>query len=101
MSTIAQTASYVRSKNAGPFWITIDIFCDSEKAFQTISCSQKLNSKSISHLYMIPEDNVKIYFLPDLKVLKISIPRLDPQGSKYERDMHSGQQYIQILDFEL
>lgn len=101
MGTIAQTASYVRSKNAGPFWMTIDIFCESDKEFQTMICSHKLNSKTISKIYMVPENNVKLFYLPDLKVIKISIPRICPQGSKYERDMHSGQQYIQILDLEL
>jgi hypothetical protein len=101
MATIAQTASYVRSKNAGPFWITIDIFCDNDSAFQNISLSKKLNEKTIAEAYQVLESTVKFFSLPDLKVIKISIPRLNPQGSKYERDMHAGQQYIQILDLEL
>ncbi len=39
--------------------------------------------------------------MKDLKVIKVSIPRKEPQGSKYERDMHAGQQYIPLLDYEI
>lgn len=101
MSTITQVASYVRSKNAGPFWITIDIFCDTTEAFLAISESKKLNRKAIADIYGVAENNVKFFYLPELKTIKISIPRETPQGSKYERDMHSGQQYVKILDFAI
>ncbi|WFR57646.1 DUF4387 domain-containing protein [Anaerocolumna sp. AGMB13025] len=101
MSTIANTASYVRSKNAGPFWITIDIFCETQEAYQMIVDSTKLTPQAISKLYNVSEKDTKLFYLPDLKTVKISIPRSTPQGSEYERDMHSGQQYVQILDFEL
>ncbi len=101
MATLAQTASYIRSKNAGPFWITIDIFCDTQEAYQRIKDSERLTAQAVSTLYHVSEMNTKIFYLPDLKTVKISVPRLIPQGSEYERDMHSGQQYVQILDFEL
>ena len=37
MPEIGAIADKVRSKNAGPFWLTIDIFCGSEAAFQRIA----------------------------------------------------------------
>ena len=38
--TLGETASYVRSKNAGPFWMTIDIFCCSEAAYRQIKAAE-------------------------------------------------------------
>jgi hypothetical protein len=34
-------------------------------------------------------------------VVKLSFPRLRPQGGAGERDMHGGQQYVPLLDLEL
>ena len=31
----------------------------------------------------------------------MSYPRAEPQGGVLERDMHSGQQYVPLLDLEL
>ena len=34
MSKLSDVAYYVRSKNAGPFWVTIDIFCNNEESYK-------------------------------------------------------------------
>lgn len=101
MKTVGETAHYVRSKNAGPFWVTIDIFCDTEESFACFHESMLLTEEVIAKAYGVDPKYVKIFFLPDLKVMKISYPRAVPQGSEDERDMHSGQQYIQILDLPI
>ena len=36
MTTIADVVDKVRSKNAGPFWLTIDVFCGSADAYDQI-----------------------------------------------------------------
>ena len=36
MATIADLAVLVRSKNAGPFWLTIDIMFDDEAAYRRV-----------------------------------------------------------------
>jgi hypothetical protein len=101
MGTIGKTAKYVRSKNAGPFWITIDIFCETEEAFEKLKDSKNIGPEVIAGIYGAAPDQVKRFFLPKLKIVKFSFPRLKPQGDKYERDMHGGQQYVRILDLEL
>ncbi|MBQ6145591.1 MAG: DUF4387 family protein [Clostridia bacterium] len=34
-------------------------------------------------------------------VIKLSFPRLIPQGSRHERDMHGGQQYILLAEADV
>jgi len=34
-------------------------------------------------------------------MVKISFPRAAPQGGVVERDLHSGQQYVDLLDCDL
>ncbi|PWA08022.1 DUF4387 domain-containing protein [Pueribacillus theae] len=98
MTKLGQLAKYVRSKNAGPFWVTIDIFCETEETFRRLKNSINLNRRLISNIYHVVEESVKIFYIEKLHVIKISFPRSVPQGHKFEKDMHSGQQYVQLLD---
>jgi hypothetical protein len=101
MATIGETAYYVRSKNAGPFWVTLDIFCGAKDVFNTLSASKNVSKEKVAEVYGVRPDEVKIFYIPNLNVIKISYPRVRPQGQKYERDMHAGQQYVQIAELEV
>ena len=101
MATIGETAYYVRSKNAGPFWVTLDIFCGEKNVFDTLSASKNVSREKVAQVYGVRPDEVKIFYIPNLNVIKISYPRVKPQGQKYERDMHAGQQYVQIAELEV
>lgn len=97
--TLAETAKYVRSKNAGPFWMTIDIFCDDDTSYNAIKNSTQLTTEKVCQVYGV--NKVDKYALDDLRVIKFSMPRPHPQGSPHDADMHAGQQYTCILDIEL
>ena len=36
MSTLGEKVKKIRSKNAGPFWITIDVFCGDKKVYKDV-----------------------------------------------------------------
>jgi hypothetical protein len=98
MKTIEQTVKYIRSKNAGPFWLTIDAFCNSVEDTRKVSDAFKRESDYISKIFNIEVENILIFCLEDIQVAKISLPRVPVEGSRDERDMHGGQQYVSLLD---
>src|SRR5690625_2816008 len=98
MSGLSNLAKYIRSKNAGPFWTTIDIFCKNRDSYNKVKNSNNLNELVISKIYNVNESEVSFFYMDNLNVVKISFPRRPPQGHKFEKDMHSGQQYNQILN---
>lgn len=98
MPKLSEASRHVRSKNAGPFWITIDVSFGSQDAFERHANAPALQSDAIAALYDVDVNLVKRYLVPELLVLKISYPRRRPQGGPIERDMHGGQQYIRLLD---
>lgn len=98
LKKIGDIAKYIRSKNAGPFWITIDIFCENDEDFNILKESKSLSEANIARLYNVDQKSVKIFPIRNLKTIKVSFPRPKPQGHKFENDMHSGQQYIQIAE---
>lgn len=101
MTKLKDVARYVRSKNAGPFWVTFDIFFAGSDAFARFHGAAALSSEAIGRLYGVPTETVRRYPVVDLDVLKISIPRTTPQGGTDERDMHSGQMFVRLLELEV
>lgn len=84
----------VRSKNAGPFWVTIDVFCGTPEAFVALSAA--LKTEAVARLYGTELQLVKRFDIAELSVIKFSIPRPVVQGSASDRDMH-GAQWAHLL----
>ncbi|MGE3076664.1 MAG: DUF4387 domain-containing protein [Dehalococcoidia bacterium] len=101
MTKLKDVCRNIRSKNAGPFWVTVDLFFDGPDDFAKYSASPALAADRIAALFDTSAELVKHYPVPSLSVLKISYPRSTPQGGMVERDMHSGQQYVRLLEVEL
>lgn len=101
MASVKDIARYVRSKNAGPFWVTIDIFCRDEDSYEKIKLSKNVTVPTIAALYHLDEKNIKVFYVDNIYAIKFSFPRPTPQGNKYENDLHFGQQYIRLVDIEV
>jgi hypothetical protein len=99
--TLGDLASEVRSKNAGPFWLTLDIFFVDEETCVRVSHSAVTNPETIGRLYGVDPAAVKVFVLPDLFAIKLSFPRPVVQGSLQDRDVHGGQQYVPLLSLPL
>lgn len=101
MPRLSEVCRHVRSKNAGPFWITIDLSFIDRAAFDDYAGAPQLQAVSIARLFAVNPALVKHFPIESLLVLKISYPRRKPQGGALERDMHGGQQYVRLLDIDL
>jgi hypothetical protein len=101
MATVKQVCRHVRSKNAGPYWITFDLFFDGPDHFRRYSDSTALGPALMERLFGADPRLVKRFAVPSLNMVKISYARTHPQGGMVERDMHCGQQFVRLLDVEL
>lgn len=94
--TVANLAHEVRSKNAGPFWTTLDVFLKDAASYTLVADESVLNEAIVAELYDLDEADVRLYRIPSLNVIKISFPRPVPQGGLHDRDMHSGQHHVPL-----
>jgi hypothetical protein len=94
--TIGDLAHEVRSKNAGPFWVTMELFMRDPDGYALAADEDFLNERVIADLYRVEENTVQIFRLPLLNVVKISFPRRISQGSLRDRDMHAGQHHVPL-----
>jgi hypothetical protein len=97
--TLGDLAQLVRSKNAGPYWTTMDVFFANDTDYE--QAAAVLTGEAVASVYHLDPASVRLYRLPDIRVIKASFPRPVVQGSLGERDMHSGQQYIPLADLPL
>lgn len=101
MTKLKDVCRYVRSKNAGPFWITLDLFFDSAESYARYGDTKALTPELFASLYGTDPALVKRTAVDDLHIVKFSYPRAKPQAGALERDMHGGQQFVRVLDVEL
>ncbi len=98
MARLGDAVRAVRSKNAGPFMVTVDVFCGTEAAFQRVNAA--LSTAAVGRLYRVDPAQVGRYELPAIRVVKFSFPRPAPQGSRGDRDMHGAQWAVLLAEAE-
>jgi len=99
MAELGDVVEKVRSKNAGPFWLTIDVFCGSADVYDRVE--RQLTTEMVATVLQQPVSAFKRFSMPDLNVIKFSIPRPHVQGSRLDRDMHGAQWAIPVEAIEL
>lgn len=100
-STIGDVASLVRSKNAGPFWQTLDVFLPDDDAYAAVADAPGLTVEAVATAYRVDPGAVRIFRLPSIRVVKVSFPRPTAQGGIHDRDMHAGQQHVPLARLPL
>lgn len=74
---LREIAGVLRSKNAGPFIVTIDVMLNNEADFELVKRSNVLNKENVAKAYGVPENEVIGPFY-DRGALgaKVSVPKL-------------------------
>jgi hypothetical protein len=93
-SNLDSYAREIRSKNAGPFWVTMEAFMNDETGYAI--ASELITEARIAELYAVPAESVLIFRMPTLNVVKISYPRPVSQASLHDRDVHAGQHHVPL-----
>ncbi len=99
MAKLGEIAARVRSKNAGPFWITVDVFCGTTAVFERLEAG--FPTARAAELLGQQGDALKRFSLPELNVIKFSFVRPEVQGSRRDRDMHGAQWAILLAEAEI
>lgn len=100
-------ANIIRSKNAGPYEITVDILFDSQAIYELVKSSNLLTMESIAKLYKISQQQIVwCGFFDCALAFKVTFPRMRKgksvaTGGFMENDVHGSQMHVELLDLEL
>ena len=101
MRKITELARVIRSKNAGPFELTLDVMFKDAEIYEKIKEGRMINQALIAGLYKIDPSLIKnlVYFDPAYAV-KVTMKREVPSGAPGDTDIYGAQQHAPLLDLE-
>jgi hypothetical protein len=94
---LTELASVIRSKNAGPLCVTLDLFFRDGEAYQRAVQSESLQVHSIASLYGLQSAQIKRFDLPEILAMKLSMPRSVCAGHPGDGDLYGAQQHAPLM----
>lgn len=98
MPRLTDLASVVRSKNAGPFLVTLDILFDNDLSYRRVLESGELTSERLAPLYGFSAADVKVAPFDAARAIKITLPRRHSSGSPDDSDVYGAQQQAPLYE---
>jgi hypothetical protein len=95
---LTDTFRLIRSKDAGPFMLTIDLFCHDQAAYERALGSGLLAPATFADLYGVPADHVEVHLGEAIHAIKVSFPRPVASGELADSDITGGQQYGPLVE---
>ena len=101
MAKLRSLARLIRSKNAGPFELTIDILFADEPTYARVRKSGLVSKEYIARMFNLEPAKVKLFHYDPAYAIKATVPRYTVSGDPDEVDVFAGQQYAQLVDLEI
>jgi hypothetical protein len=95
---LTDTFRLIRSKDAGPFMLTIDLFCHDAEAYRRVVDSGLVTAAAFAGLYGVPADDVEVHLVEAIDAIKVSFPRRVASGELADSDITGGQQYGPLVE---
>ncbi len=96
MARLIDLATILRSKNAGPLFVTFDVMFDNKDNYDRVKESGVLTKELIAEIYNTDPQNVDIIMYDIVTSLKITIPREEISGSLIDTDVYGCQQHVPL-----
>lgn len=97
-----ELAHVLRSKNSGPFAVTLDILFDDREAFERVLKSGAVTPRSVAALYGLSEDRITDFAVFDAALgIKITYLRDTASGTVGDRDVYGAQQHAPLMGLEI
>lgn len=94
-------AMVCRSKNAGPFQVTIDLMFDSAERYHTVLNSPSFSVETVSRLYQTDPEKVAIKPFERILTIKVVLARSCSSGSPKDSDVYGSQQHFPLGNLEI
>ncbi len=91
----------IRSKNAGPLTLTIDLLFDDPAHYEQALAAASLTPAEIAQCYGVSVNAVHITPYPAALAVKIVLDRKIVAGSPGDRDVYGAQQHGPLLEVEI
>ena len=101
MARIRDIAQTCKSKNAGPFDLTLDVVFKDPEMFARVRDTGVLCAELFAKLYKVPVEDVLFTVYDAGLAFKATFPRLVSSGDVGDSDVYGAQQHAPLLDVEI
>lgn len=98
---LTDIAQVIRSKNAGPRRVTLDVIFATDSEYQKAARSPALSRQHIAELYHLDSSEVAVIPYPLGRAIKITVARRIMAGDPGDCDVYGAQQHAPLLGIEL
>lgn len=100
MTRLVDLAKVLRSKNSGPFQITLDVLFDDRAKYERVKNSGIITKETVAKAYHLGLDDITgiVFFDPAMGV-KITYNRKISSGTCFDRDVYGAQQHAPLMEF--
>ena len=99
MKKLIDYTKILRSKNAGPLFITFDLIFNTKEDMEYVE--KRLKKEEISKAYDVSEDVIDIISYGVVNSIKITFPRKNISGSLADNDIYGCQQHAPLANIEI
>lgn len=99
MKKLIDYTKILRSKNAGPLFITFDLIFNTREDMEYVE--KKLKKSDISKAYDVAEEKIDIISYGVVNSIKITFPRKNISGSLADNDIYGCQQHMPLANIVL
>ncbi|WP_210485740.1 DUF4387 domain-containing protein [Microvirga antarctica] len=98
---LIELAKVLRSKNAGPLQVTVDLMFADSNAFEIALQSEALTAPRVAEAYGVSPSTVVVIPFRAALAIKVVIDRPVIAGSPGDTDVYGAQQHKPLLEIEL
>jgi len=92
-------ATVIRSKNSGPFELTLDVFFKTEEIYQKAKKRKTVNAALIKKIYRVRDDQIMdIIYFDRVRAAKATIARAISSGAALDTDVYGAQQHMPLVN---
>ena len=99
MKRLIDYTKILRSKNAGPLFITFDLIFNSKEDMEYVE--QRLKKEDVAKAYDVQKEKVDIISYAVVNSIKITFPRKNISGSLEDNDIYGCQQHVPLANIEI
>ncbi|MBR5543801.1 MAG: DUF4387 family protein [Oscillospiraceae bacterium] len=96
MKKLIDYTKILRSKNAGPLFITFDLIFNTKEDMEYVE--KRLRKEEIARVYDVKENAIDIISYGVVNSIKITFPRKNISGSLEDSDIYGCQQHMPLAN---
>ena len=101
MALVRDIAEVCKSKNAGPFELTIDVVFSDKATYDKVAGTKVLGPALFARLYGVKPEDVLFTEYPAGCAFKATLPRAISSGNVGDTDVYGAQQHAPVLDVDI